>query len=295
MSATPTRRLILVTILLAAVAPHWSCASKGTTSTSRTNTRQQSITAPAPAPAKSPEPQARADAKPGPPAVRVLFIGDSYTFYNGGVDAVLEALAAAGGRPMECTAVTSGDKTLQWHWEEGEARSAIARGGWDYVVLQEYNTRPVAAPNLMRTFAEKFDAEIRNAGARTVLFVTWARFNEPEKQRTITRAYDAIAKDLGALVARVGPAWERSLEARPRVKLYAADRNHPSPAGTYLAACVLYATLTGDSPEGLPATITTMSGKTIDLDPDDAESFQRAAAVVSATPSRPAQPRRADD
>ncbi len=211
----------------------------------------------------------------------MLFIGNSYTFYNGGVDAVVQALARAKGRNLECTASTSGGKTLEWHWEEGDARSAIARGGWDYVVLQEYSTRPIADALAMHRYARLFDAEIKNAGAKTVFYMTWARFHQPENQRVITRAYDAIAKELNALVARVGPAWERVLEQRPDLKLLTDDRSHPTPAGTYLAACVFYATLTGDSPEGLPASVKTANGKTITLDPADARVLQRGAAAVS--------------
>jgi hypothetical protein len=223
--------------------------------------------------------------------VRVLFVGNSYTFYNGGVNAVFQALAASRGKNVEAVASTSGGKTLQWHWEEGDARSAIARGGWDYVVLQEYSTRPVADPNAMFAFARKFDAEIKAAGAKTVFYMTWARFHQPENQRVIARAYDTIGRELNARVARVGPAWEWSLEDRPGLKLHAEDRSHPTPAGTYLAACVFYATLLNDSPEGLPATVTTASGKTFDLDPADAKVLQRAAAAVS---SRSAPTRVAD-
>ncbi|MDQ3438851.1 MAG: SGNH/GDSL hydrolase family protein [Planctomycetota bacterium] len=277
MSRTPTRRSILVAILLACVAPHWSCASKNTDASARAALADErpSLAAPALEKPAAPAPP------PTEPPVRVLFIGNSYTFYNGGVDAVVQALARAKGRNLECTASTSGGKTLEWHWEEGDARSAIARGGWDYVVLQEYSTRPIADALAMHRYARLFDAEIKNAGAKTVFYMTWARFHQPENQRVITRAYDAIAKELNALVARVGPAWERVLEQRPDLKLHTDDRSHPTPAGTYLAACVFYATLTGDSPEGLPASVKTANGKTITLDPADARVLQRGAAAVS--------------
>jgi hypothetical protein len=276
-SPTPTRRSILVAVLLACVVPHGSCASKNATRSARDASADGRPSLAAPGLAKPTMPAM----VPAEPPVRVLFIGNSYTFYNGGVDAVLQALTRAKGRNLECTASTSGGKTLEWHWEEGDARAAIARGGWDYVVLQEYSTRPIGDVPAMHKYARLFDGEIKNAGAKTVFFMTWARFHQPENQRAITREYDAIAKDLNALVARVGPAWERVLEQRPDLKLHMEDRSHPTPAGTYLAACVFYATITGDSPDGLPATVTTANGKTISLDPADAKVLQRAAAAVS--------------
>jgi hypothetical protein len=287
---TRSVRASWVTLVLAALlAPTWSCATKKNRSAtaSRLGGDERSVAARAPsagsptAPAAPSAPVQPATAPAAPPT-RVLFIGNSYTFYNGGVDAVLAAMAKAKGRNIEATSVTSGGKTLEWHWENGDARAAIARGGWDYVVLQEFSTRPLTDADAMHRYARLFDAEIKNAGAKTVFYLTWARFHQPENQAVITRAYDAIAKQLNATVARVGPAFERVLERRPDLKLHMDDRTHPTPAGTYLAAAVFYATLTGDTAEGLPATVTTASGKSIELSPADASVLQRVANSVSA-------------
>ena len=290
------RALLGVLVLLlagtGACSPHSRDARKGPSGDGASSLAGDALEKPSKTANANPTEPAPTPPAPAGPVTRVLLIGNSYTFYNGGVDAVLQALARAKGRNFECTASTSGGKTLEWHWEEGDARSAIARGGWDYVVLQEYSTRPIGDVPAMHKYARLFDGEIKNAGAKTIFYMTWARFHEPENQLAITRAYDAIAKDLNALVARVGPARERVLEQRPDLKLHMEDRSHPTPAGTYLAACVFYATITGDSPEGLPATVTTASGKTITLDPADAKVLQRAAAAVSekGQPGRAASP-----
>jgi hypothetical protein len=62
----------------------------------------------------------------------------------------------------------------------------------------------------------------------------------------------------GATVAHVGEAWAafratESVTPPARSALFQNDGSHPSPEGTYLAACVFYATLYGKSPVGLPA------------------------------------------
>lgn len=59
-----------------------------------------------------------------------------------------------------------------------------------------------------------------------------------------------IARELKALVAPVGLAWQSILKLDWGTELYHQDGSHPSAAGTYLAACVFYATLTGMNPEG---------------------------------------------
>jgi hypothetical protein len=111
--------------------------------------------------------------------------------------------------------------------------------------------------------------------------MTWARLNEPENETVIVQAYNKIGRELGATVARVGPAWERVLDEKPSIKLHMEDRSHPTPAGTYLAACVFYATLLNDSPVGLPATLQLPNGKTLGVSPEDAKVLQKAAERVA--------------
>ena len=41
-----------------------------------------------------------------------------------------------------------------------------------------------------------------------------------------------------------------AIKAHPEINLYHSDGSHPSLAGTYLAACVLFATLYDHSPVG---------------------------------------------
>lgn len=54
-----------------------------------------------------------------------------------------------------------------------------------------------------------------------------------------------------ALVIPAGLAFAKAIAKRRDIELYEADKRHPSLAGTYLAACTVYATLYRKSPVGL--------------------------------------------
>jgi hypothetical protein len=201
------------------------------------------------------------------PARRVLFIGNSYTYFNN-LPQMLAGLAKAAqpAQALEAEMVTVGGATLKRLWEQGEALAAIKRGGWSFVVLQEQSTLGVppmiegkvqiADPKTFHEYARLFDAEIKKAGARTVFYLTWARQNAPETQAQLTAAYTSIAKELNAALVPVGLAWEAALKRHPQLVLHSADKSHPTAAGTYLAACVFYATLVGRTPAGLPNVVT---------------------------------------
>lgn len=187
--------------------------------------------------------------------LRVLFIGNSYTYVNDLPQQVQRMAEAAGAeRSIDVVSVTPGGMTLERHWSDGPARRLIRQGGWTHVVLQEQSTRPIDDPELFFQYARMFDEEIDRVGAETVFYLTWARQHRPASQDTLSNAYLTIADELGASVAPVGMAWQRALQEDPALVLHHGDRSHPGPTGTYLAAIVFYATLYDASPVGLPPT-----------------------------------------
>jgi hypothetical protein len=96
-------------------------------------------------------------------------------------------------------------------------------------------------------------------------------------------AYLDIAKNLGAGVAPVGIAWKMALAADPPFVLHSPDKSHPNPTGTYLAACVFYATLLDASPVGLPGTIKQGDKVLANIPGDQAKRLQEIAwAAVKA-------------
>jgi len=129
---------------------------------------------------------------PAPPptdSLRVLFIGDSYTYVND-LPGQIRRLAASseGALPLVVNQVTPGGATLEQNWEEGRARRLIRLGGWSHVVLQEQSTRPIEDREKFVTYARLFDAEIKGVGAKTVFYLTWAREKNPETQAQLTEA-----------------------------------------------------------------------------------------------------------
>lgn len=179
--------------------------------------------------------------------VRILFIGNSYTYYND-MPRMLAAMAATGGNEAEVRSVTKGGASLRQLWDEGEALDALARERWDYVVLQDHSLMPLSDRRTMDRSMRLFDERIRAAGARTVLYVTWARAFARDSQGTIDAAYQGIGDRLHACIVPVGQAWSIALARQPKPALYDSDQSHPSMAGSYLAAYVFHRMLFGRLP-----------------------------------------------
>jgi hypothetical protein len=187
-------------------------------------------------------------------SVGLLFIGNSFTARND-VPALLAEMAALAPKPITVTtdSVLANGASLRQHWNAGTAVEKMREGRWDYVVLQEQSTLPIKNATRYSENVRLFVPEIEACGAQPRLYLTWARIHSPETQAALTDATRTVATEIGARVVPVGVAWQELREAHPELGLYDKDGSHPSALGSYLAACVFYATLFGASPVGLEA------------------------------------------
>jgi hypothetical protein len=184
--------------------------------------------------------------------LRVLFVGNSLTAAND-LPAVVSSLGGHGRPEVVTRTVAFGGFALEDHWNQGDARAALADGQWDVVVLQQGpSALPESQANL-KEWAQRWADEIRVHGAQPALLTVW-----PESYRRayafgdVIHSYAAAAGVTGALLLPAGLAWREAWRRDPRLPLYGPDGFHPSWLGTYLAAMVAYARLTGTSALALP-------------------------------------------
>jgi hypothetical protein len=192
----------------------------------------------------------------------VLLVGNSYIFFNNLPDMLEGISMGLGGPRLSVESHTHPGYSLQRHLDDGHLDGIFERrSDWDFVVLQENSrfsapfhpvTGELGSNEGFKEAVRVFDDRVKALGADPVLFMTWAKQPWPDQIVAISDAYLEIGQEVDADVSVVGLAWAVALEERPELDLHVSDGSHPTPAGSYLTACVLYATLTGRSPEGAP-------------------------------------------
>lgn len=199
--------------------------------------------------------------------MNILFIGNSYTYFND-MPATLEAPAQAAGQDAKVFSVTKGGYTLASlasdDNEHGARVSAMLAGEhkFDCIILQEQSVRPAIDRESFFGGIEALLTKIRRdqPGAEVVLYETWGRkaghsvlaehgWTPGQMYELLHDSYAAAGEHFGLRVSPVGAAFARASAERPDIELYNADLTHPSPAGSYLAACVHFATVFRTSPE----------------------------------------------
>lgn len=229
-------------------------------------------------------------------AQSILFVGNSFTFVPrdigvgtvtelnadkpGGVPALFQSLAAAGGKNPTVTMETVGGKTLQFHYEN---KKELINKPWDIVILQDYSTGPLPDADGGTKSLDSFRAHVpklkdlftaQNPQVKIWLYETWARPDLVTKgrfasiedmQAGLRSAYSTAAKD-NALQGwvPVGDTFLAAVQhgladnpATPAVEgplnIWGKDNYHQNALGAYISALLFYGRIYDADPRALPS------------------------------------------
>lgn len=243
----------------------------------------------------------------------------------GGIPALFKSFAREAGLDYEVSLETAAGTNLDFHYEE---KSALIARAWDHVVLQGYSTLDADAPgdafkviDYSARLASLFRSKNPHVDVRLV--ATWSRADQTflPAGHWFGKPIEAMAQDIRAACNRaaenspdiravvpVGQAWNRAIElavaARNpyedirsgQINLWAPDHYHASNHGYYLAALVIFGSVTGRDPRALgreeiaaaqlgiaPAEAVALQQialETLANEPDEHDSRSRAPGVL---------------
>jgi hypothetical protein len=184
-------------------------------------------------------------------ALKVLFIGNSYTEVNDLPGSFRSMATSAGATSVSVDHVTQGGATLEVLWGTN-APAKIAEGGWTHVVVQGQSVEPCLSPDNFLVYAAKFAAAVKAVHATPVFYETWPRhagdavYAEPwsggtpaAMQKCLHDTYARAATESGGVLSPAGDAWMTAIGQRADLVFYQSDGSHPTPLGTYLTTAVM--------------------------------------------------------
>ena len=198
----------------------------------------------------------RGGATSGPPPasadISLLFMGNSHTSVNDLTKMVADMVRA--GRPGKTVASVEapGWMFLEERLNDAPSMNLLRSQNWSVVILQAQKYSESGQFQYSTAEAKELVRLSRAQHAIPIMFPEWPRRGIDETQR-IFDLHVSIAQAEPACVPPIPQAFDIALARDPTLTLHAADGNHSAPAGAFLAALVLYATITGSSPLDLPA------------------------------------------
>ncbi len=179
----------------------------------------------------------------------------------------MKDLAISAGDSLFFDRNTPGGYTLEGHSQNALSLSKIATGSWDYVVMQEQSQRPVTNTFRFKQGAKRLFDSIKayNFCAVPMFYMTWGRKNGDANScpsfpamctylgmdSALRHNYLDLADEMNAEVSPVSVVWRNLRQNHPNIELYTADESHPSPAGSYAAACSFYSMIFKKDPTAI--------------------------------------------
>lgn len=219
--------------------------------------------------------------------MRVLFVGNSYTHYNN-MPKIFEQMADSKGVQLEVVMDAKSSHTFQMHSKRPELYKNIRSTKWDYVVLQGFSRELAQDRAVIDAMSIPYIKQLldsiyaNNSCTNVLLYQTWG-YDSGFKDDTlgidwsyqtmsdrIHEGYLYVSQRLNLSIVPVGKVWETVKENHPQIQLYQEDKQHPSLAGSYLAASCFYAALFKTEPN---------LSFTAKLDPKQAALIQEIAGV----------------
>ena len=202
--------------------------------------------------------------------IKVLFVGNSYTYYNWS-SYMLKEIAWKEGLEVDVALSAHSGFTIEKHLDHAITSSFVNAGGYDYAIVQEYNDRlAVVGADLnkgslgsdaskyvtnMKTIISNIKAKSPSVvsliemswgtknGTGSLIKTNWTDY--ATMQSYVTEGSRYVASQSSVECTLLGEAWNRVRTERPSLEMYHTDLHHPSYAGSYLKACVNYLTLSG--------------------------------------------------
>ena len=175
-------------------------------------------------------------------AMKLLFVGNSHTYYNN-MPAIVLRLLEATGQKSHVTMVTSGGKDLIYHSKRPDVFFNITYGGYDAVIVQDKASGFERAAFLEGAATLKDMTD--KAGVPIYFYMPWALRDNRSAQQEMTNAYDAFCRSNRCPLAPAGEVFSRILLHESPELLYNEDGNHATPIGSYLAAVTVFYAVTG--------------------------------------------------
>ena len=187
----------------------------------------------------------------------VLFVGNSFTFYWN-LPLVVESMLAERGYNYNIIQSTQSGSSLKDHWlqkYELKSKILITTSKYDRVVLQDHSLNPLNNQNESKLYFKKFIELVKANNGNPYVYATWMykgiSDNNFDSTDPVQQALKLILNKTGAKIVPVDQAFRIFRNRYPDIPIFMTDGKHPSPVGTYLAACVYFKTFTGESPVGL--------------------------------------------
>ena len=203
---------------------------------------------------------------------QILMVGNSFLYYNNGMHNPLVRMIRADkelGEGHKIRKATINGSSLTWHniktyvsnpfigsftFDQDNNLVESEKQPFDVVIMHDCSRCPVnkETQKMFHAAVDVHAKALKKENIEVMLMMTWPYKDKPGMTKKLRKEYVKAANRNNIMVSPVGLAFHEVNKSYPNINLYTKDLRHPSPAGTYLAAAVLFGSIYKKTPEGNP-------------------------------------------
>ena len=201
---------------------------------------------------------------------QILMVGNSFLYYNNGMHNPLVRMIRADkelGEGHKIRKATINGSSLTWHniktyvsnpfigsftFDIDNNLVQSEKKPFDVVIMHDCSRCPInkETKKIFHAAVDVHSKALKKENIEVMLMMTWPYKDKPGMTKSLKKEYLKAANRNKIMVSPVGVAFHEINKNHPEINLYTKDLRHPSPAGTYLAASVLFASIFKKTPEG---------------------------------------------
>lgn len=170
--------------------------------------------------------------------LRVLFVGNSLTYYND-LPSMVGRAAKEHGLEVQTEMVAKPNFALEDHWNDGQLQRKLDKGTFDWIVLQQGPSSQPEGLQMLLKYGGKVKNMCKHANCQVAFFMVWPSRQHYASFPMVIANYRNAATTLDVLLFPVGEEWKEYQEKTADFSYYAQDGFHPSTKGSQIAARII--------------------------------------------------------
>ena len=200
---------------------------------------------------------------------RILFIGNSFTFYWN-LPSLVEKMSIERGLNWDISHFTVPAATLKILWNNPDLKSILESETFDHVIIQEHSTNILTNANGNSEFYFGQITSLIPDSTQIHFFSTWMypsmeQYNINNEEYPIEETIKQIIEGTTTKIIPIGRAFKLFQSKYPQFNLLMEDDKHPNPNGSYLASCVIFSHLSAESSLNLSKRYKGIDNKGVDI------------------------------
>lgn len=174
--------------------------------------------------------------------IRILFVGNSLTYTND-MPTLFEQEAREDNIKVKVKILAKPNYALEDHWFEGSLQFEIARGKYDYIILQQGPSSQQDGKEMLTNYGKKIKELCEQNGCQIVFFMVWPSMQYYSSFEGVINNYKLAAEQTDAIICPVGEKWKTHFDQTGDFSFLSEDGFHPSLNGSKSAAKIIFQAL----------------------------------------------------